>query len=345
MALLLLALTVSHGVLAQRPSSADRAAAAIRRQLDGRNVAGALEEYERYVAAGQPESVELLGPIARAELERLAAGGGFEVQGPALEVLARHGDADARKRLGTPGADGGPSRGSATVALAKLGDDAAIRSLEAAAREGNSARQALSISALGQAGVRGSAPMLRDLLANPDAAMPVRAAAAEALGLVGDPASVPALRTALEDEWLLVRLNAAAALRRLGDPAGDRTLHETVAGDAKDLKLRAARALAAAGDASWVPSLLPLLTDEEPLMRIAAAELLLAHDPHAAGVALTEALRDQNPIIRQEAARVLASHAAVDVTLLRTFLRDADPLVRLHAAASLLQRAGQRAHR
>ncbi|MBE0415655.1 MAG: HEAT repeat domain-containing protein [Dehalococcoidia bacterium] len=103
----------------------------------------------------------------------------------------------------------------------------------------------------------------------------VRSAAADALGMIGDEAAVPALIDALKDEFSVVRTDAAFALGRLG--------------------------------AAAVPALIEALKEEEERMRAEAAFALgeIGRDAKSAVLALIEALNDEKEDVRREAAWAL----------------------------------------
>ena len=102
-----------------------------------------------------------------------------------------------------------------------------------------------------------------------------RAKAANELGLRRDPAAIPALAQALQDEYEPTRVNAVYALGAMGAPAIDALITEMDTGQEAFKKepiihiSEAAYALAAMGKPA-VPALQALLTDERAHMRGAA---------------------------------------------------------------------------
>lgn len=126
-------------------------------------------------------------------------------------------------------------RGAAAVALGQIGDSAAAPALAGAlsrrlrapgffnrvlrrrVEEDEFVRRAAAVS-LGQLRSREAVPVLVETLANARAPGDVRREAARALGLIGDPAAVPALRSVLTHGDPYLSRIAFEALRRL-DPA------------------------------------------------------------------------------------------------------------------------------
>ncbi|MET9113327.1 HEAT repeat domain-containing protein [Streptomyces longwoodensis] len=83
-----------------------------------------------------------------------------------------------------------------------------------------------------------------------------RALAVELLGLIKDRRALPALSAALDDPAPMVRAAAAAALGRVGEPAAVAALTGTVGADPSDrVVVAAAEALGLIGDESAVPAL------------------------------------------------------------------------------------------
>ncbi|MDT7690082.1 MAG: hypothetical protein QOE46_2841 [Acidobacteriota bacterium] len=129
----------------------------------------------------------------------------------------------------------------------------------------------------------------------------VRAAAAIALGQIGDAAAVPALSGALsrrlqgsgllnrlgrrkveEDEF--VRRSAAASLGQIGSREGVPVLIQTLSNkrSTADIRREAAHALSLISDPSVIPALQSVLKDADPYLSRIAFEALQRLDPHAA---------------------------------------------------------------
>ena len=102
----------------------------------------------------------------------------------------------------------------------------------------------------------------------------VRAAAAEALGAIGDPQAVPALIQALGDSDSAVRRAAAEALGKLGDPQAIPALIQALGDSDRDVRRAAAEALGAIGDPQAVPALIQALGDDWDDARRAARQAI-----------------------------------------------------------------------
>jgi HEAT repeat protein len=101
----------------------------------------------------------------------------------------------------------------------------------------------------------------------------IRRHAANALGEIGDPSTVPALIGSLNDRTDFVRRKAAISLKKIGAPA--------------------------------VPALAGALKSREELVRNAAYEALMAFGDASALPAVIEALKDDNVFVRGYAVEVL----------------------------------------
>jgi HEAT repeat protein len=166
----------------------------------------------------------------------------------------------------------------------------------------------------------------------------VRRAAAEVLGDLDDPAAVPALVAALEDDDREVTYRAAVALGAIGDDearghllglvdrgtAAEATACAAVLGLAQggdverariiellddgrvDLRWAAATALGKLGGESAVPALAVALGDESADVRAAAARALGGSGDARAVSALAQALTDERDLVRGKAAQALA---------------------------------------
>jgi HEAT repeat protein len=130
-------------------------------------------------------------------------------------------------------------RGAAAVALGQIGDPAAVAALAGAlsrrlqatgflnrlrrrkVEEDEFVRRAAAVS-LGQVGSREGVTVLIEALSDERAPDDVRRESARALGLIGDPAAVPALRAALAHKDPYLSRIAFEALRRLDPSAATR---------------------------------------------------------------------------------------------------------------------------
>ena len=170
--------------------------------------------------------------------------------------------------------------------------------------------RAAAAEALGALGDPAALPQLAEVLDSDDSP-PVRANAAQALGSLGDPAALPQLTEALDsDDSPPVRANAAQALGSLGDPAAIPQLTEALdSDDSPPVRAAAAQALGSLGDPAALPQLAEALdSDDSAPVRAAAAQALGALGDPAALPQLAEALDsdDSNPV-RAAAAQALGA--------------------------------------
>lgn len=195
----------------------------------------------------------------------------------------------------------------------------------------------------------------------------VRASAARAIGLIGDPAAAPALLASLTDPDPLAGDQAAEALGRVGDAAVEPALLAALNAENETVAARAAHVLGMLGAESAVAPLGELLRSGTPLAARSAAEALAAIGSpdalaalmapladaemtparhaamaglEAAGAGalapLTAALVAQSATLRTNAAAMLGYLPAASSTdaLVRA-LGDAEPAVRAEAAWAL----------
>ena len=179
---------------------------------------------------------------------------------------------------------------------------------------------------------------LRALLVDPDTA--VAANAAFALGLLADPASVPALDSALAAPPT-VAAEAAWALGRAGAPAADAIARALAQRDRPPVVLAALLLAAARLHPPPLGAVLPHLADPDTAVRWRAA-YVVARGWLPGGVrALLALAADSSAMVRAQVARALARRAAGDSLAARAFpalerlSRDADPHVRIEALRSL----------
>jgi predicted Zn finger-like uncharacterized protein len=178
----------------------------------------------------------------------------------------------------------------------------------------------------------------------------VRAASAEALGLIGLQARLayPALADVnRNDRDAIVREKARDALKKIGPPtAADVAAEVEMLADKKAPKparAAAAQCLALVGSDALVavPALEVALRDADPSIRVSAAEALWALvGKEADGVidAFTTGLRDFDPSVRALAAQGLVAmraDARNASAILESALGDSDPMVRTQAAIAL----------
>lgn len=209
-------------------------------------------------AGARAEAVRALGGVLRDQrheqasraLSALASEAPLEVSLAAIEALGAMGDPAAAKPLLALATRGQGDRQRA--ALSALGDLPATEAARSLLRRRLGARDdriaAAAAWALGKLGDRGAVPALRRALARDGFATPVNAAAA--LALIAGPDDAAAVQAMLHHRSRLVRANATAAARRLRLGAARGDLERLLASDPSALVRRgAARALARLGGA------------------------------------------------------------------------------------------------
>ena len=169
-----------------------------------------------------------------------------------------------------------------------------------------------------------------------DGAPAVRASAARAIGLIGDPAALPGLMQALADSDALTGQRIAEAIGRIGDRSVSADLLNVLASAPAAERAVAARALGLLQSAEAVPGLAVLLSAGDPAAQRVAAEALAAIGTPAALAALTAPLADQPLTSARHAALgglELAGPAAA--APLAAALHDGNAVVRANAAEML----------
>jgi HEAT repeat protein len=237
-------------------------------------------------------------------------------------------------------------REAAMQALAMIGAPAA-ETLAACAPDLESELRADAYALLPRLGPAASDPRVQALLAEAldDDATEAAAAAAGALGEVGDREALAPLLRALGREEAVAHA-AADALGRLGARHYDevRVLVQSRGLGGPDAPYLC-RALGACGRADDAPLLTQALGGDAPAVRRAAAEAL-AQLPASTEIdeALTFALADESVDVRASAARALGAHGAVAAAdaLARCAL-EGEPLVRASASRALGQVAAHHA--
>lgn len=297
----------------------------------------AVDTYEAFRKPLGADAHDIEAAMADAVLRRLAEKATTsELRSDAVEVLARHGDAEARKALEALAGDTTASAASwnATAALARLGDRRARARIADGMASKRVGMQLTTLNALRRVGIEGSLEAVRQGLRSPEP--PVQAAAAELAAQYPSKALTPDLRAVVEKGRFGAPLWAALALWKLGDRAGEKLLAEAMAAPYEDGRLIAARAFPR-DDPATIHVLTRLLESENALFRIQAAALLTPQSP-AAKKALYAALESDNQLVRGEAMRVLAADRQADPALLRWGFRDWAPTVQLEAARAVLAR-------
>jgi len=193
--------------------------------------------------------------------------------------------AEAVKVFEGAGSDDPRVRRYLTLVLGRLGDPAAVPTLEKALDGEDAETRLYALWALAMIGHPGSAPKIRPLLSSEDAG--VRKTAAYAMGRMEDSESIPALRTLLGDPVVDVRWNAALALATLDDDAGRSLL--TAMTDRAQL--------------SKVPGVIPDQQDEAMLNGLKG--LVLLKDPSAKAIGEKLLASDSSLRVRREVPEIL----------------------------------------
>lgn len=188
--------------------------------------------------------------------------------------------------------------------LARLATPSAIPALSAAL-DSDVTTAALSAQALAATrSPEASAPLAARGLTHPRPA--VRAEAARALGIVGDPAASASLVTALEAEQDdEVRGVIADATSRCLDAASEQRLRAILDTGTETCRPAAARALAGARDIASLEALLRALGSPATPLARAALEALESIGGPTVAAGLREALRTANPARRHRIAAAL----------------------------------------
>ena len=132
----------------------------------------------------------------------------------------------------------------------------------------------------------------------------VRQYAAMLLGQFSEPEGIGPLLYAIRDPDKKVRARAAEALGMIGDPSVDSLVLLMDDPDWK-IRYRAAEALGITGSKKGVPSLITALDDPKDHVRYMAAKAIGATRSGTAEVALIARLGDENEFVRKSAATAL----------------------------------------
>lgn len=154
-----------------------------------------------------------------------------------------------------------------------------------------------------------------------------------------DPAAVPGLLDALNDEDPRLRTAACKSLGDIAHPSAVPDLLRVLIkeGD-NDIRWQATGALGKIGEAA-VPGLTEALKDDDWKVRRSAAEALWAMREPSAVPALVEALTDRNDVVRQACTGALEGMADMAVPGLGDAMRSRDPQIR-QAASEVLNKIG-----
>lgn len=172
----------------------------------------------------------------------------------------------------------------------------------ARSRSRSGVRRSVAAETLGWMGVPRTLPSLVRLLEDPDPE--VVQVAARALGRMGDPAAAPFLLAAIESERGLTPGHVSAALRHLGGDVASR-LSDAVDHANAGVRLVAVEVLGIVGTASDVDRLALALDDPEPAVRVGAAHALGRIGGPRAVEPLMRCLRTFDGSLRAAAAAAL----------------------------------------
>lgn len=296
----------------------------------GGSLAG-LAAYEQWLGARHLDDAYALRTVAMSVLNEAAR----DVNAPdarreAFDALAADGDRDALIALAQEASVGGTG---ATVLLAKLGSESAVKALIAQLQSGQTSKLSM-IPTLASTHSPLAEPPLVTLLKdqNPD----VRAAAADGLGTLGIADAAASIKPLLDDTIFAVHFAAASAMLKLKDTSGLTYLRGLEASEHPAVRAAALNATSVEPDATWVASVRALLQDSDPQVRLAAARLIAPYDADAARRTIEGLSSDSNLAIREEAGKVYINAIASDFRVLRGFLRAQDTVSRVRAAARIL---------
>jgi len=166
----------------------------------------------------------------------------------------------------------------------------------------------------------------------------VRCGAAQALGQIKDPSTVPALLVALNDKNDRIRWLTAEALGHIKDTATVSALLVALKDKNNMVRWGATQALRQFKDPSIVTALLVALKDKNDEIRCVATQVL-GQIKHPSRIpALLVALKDTDATVRWRTAEVLGQIKDTStVPALLDALKDKDDMVRLFAAQALRQ--------
>jgi cyclophilin family peptidyl-prolyl cis-trans isomerase/HEAT repeat protein len=214
--------------------------------------------------------------------------------------------------------------------------------------------------AIGRIGNPGGIEFLMRLISDPDSG--VQVAAIFALGLVGQPSSLPELRElalyAVDGERIAAGAEAVAAAARIGGPAGaavidevlNRSLGLAARGDAGQVVNRALRESWRLGDYAPVAILTRYVESPAAASRAAAVySLARLHHVDGAGT-LLRSTEDSDPLVRATAVAALDASFADSARINRTavaarverLVSDPDRRVRINALRAIATFGGAR---
>ena len=232
-----------------------------------------------------------------------------------LDLLAAVDDADVRANpeLFTAvrpllGGDDSVIAAKAGDVLARWGDEQALAPLAALLRHADPWVRLSAASSLAILDLPEAAPIVAE--ATLDSEANVRAQACRSLADLRRPLDgrpLERVRAALGDEHASVRAAAALALGRVGNTDDRAALRGALADPVEGVVVEAALALGRLRDAEAVPALLPLLSGGEQASRVAAVAALGRIGEPAVVPALIVQLADPDSIVRGEVMRSLST--------------------------------------
>ena len=184
---------------------------------------------------------------------------------------------------------------------------------------------------------RAVAPLI-DALKDPTSV--VRSHSVTALGKIGGPQALPAVRAALKTEAVRSALDigvcyrAIEALHRLGETAAELLIPALQHPDAS-IRRKASTLLGKTGEAGAVNLLIGALKDKHPRVRSRAAHALGRIGNPSAIEPLTVAIKDAAPSVRINALHALGKFGELVAAVITPALTDSAASVRRHAIAAL----------
>ena len=174
----------------------------------------------------------------------------------------------------------------------------------------------------------------------------VRSHSVTALGKIGHPQALPAVRVALKTESVRSALDigvcyrAIEALHRLGETAGE-ILSPALQHPDTAIRRKAATLLGKTGEAGAVDLLIGALKDKHPRVRSRVAHALGRIGNPKAITALSAALKDTAPSVRINALHALGKFGGSVAVAVTSALTDPTASVRRHAIAVLDKTGGK----
>ena len=329
------AAAAAEGVLSRQPGSVAAGALLIDAEIARAGAMAGLSAYERWLSSRRLEDAYLLRRAARALLWETAKSKETGIE--ALRYLSADDDADARAQLERRMAAGGLGE---TVALARIGDQGAVRRLIALMKVQPGSKQffiEILIQSKSPLVIQPLTEILDDVNHPEDVA-----SAADGLGLLKATGAAPRLRKFCGNQvageaFSPVQFMAAGALFRLNDMSCLSLLQRDLASEVSQVRLKAAEMMADQPDGTWMQVVRGLIGDGDPVVRLKAAKLLAAYDLDQARQTLQGVMADGNPAVQSLAAAALIERTVTDFATLRKLVRSPDENVRVKAAARMLE--------